>query len=160
MLDLENQSDWNCKPKLVNNMDKQKRSPANSNYTNDADFIRLVHGASALKRRGNVKRKTDNFLPSIPRSERKGQSDCDCSFCDGNSKSRTWRGSKTQTPSSITQGRQLTPTGFRQFWLRYKSSLAIQPSEFYQDIDAYSIEVIREHNEPHLVLPALRNKLN
>ena len=160
VLDLENQSDWNCKQlKLVNNMDKQKRRPA-TNYTNDADFIRLVHGASALKRRGDVKRKTDNFLPSIPRSESKGKSDCGCSFCDGNSKSRTWRDFNTQTPSSTTQARQLTPTGFRQFWLRYKSSLAIQPSEFYQDIDAYSIEVIREHNEPHLVLPSLRNKLN
>lgn len=161
VLDLENQSDCNCKQlKLVNNMDKQKRRLA-TNYTNDTDFIRIVHGASALKRRGNdVTRKTGNFLPSIPRSERKGKSDCGCSFCDGTSKSRSWRDSNTQTPSSTTQARQLTPTGFRQFWLRYKSSLAIQSSEFYQDIDAYSIEVIREHNEPRLVLPSLRNKLN
>lgn len=57
------------------------------------------------------------------------------------------------------KAKQLMPTNVRQFWLQRKPSLAIHPSTFYHDIDAFSIEMIREHNEPHLVLPSLRGKL-
>lgn len=132
--------------------------------TKEANSIRSMRGLSALER-GDVResrylrRKTDNFLPFIPQSKREGEFDCGWSFCDENSKSRSWRVCNKQTSSSTVQARQLMPTGFKHFWQQYKPSLAIQPSTIYQDVDAYSIEVIREYNEPHLVLPSLRNKL-
>ena len=131
----------------------------------DEHSIHSVRGSSASQRVDlnelrYLRRKTDSFLPSIPRGKRTGECDCDWHFCDGNSKSRCWRIFNKQTSSSTAQARQLMPTGFKQFWLRHKPSLAIQPSTFYQDIDSLSIEIVQKHNEPHLVLPSLKNKLN
>lgn len=131
--------------------------------TNDANSIHNARESSALDH-GHLNdaryviRKTDSPLPFIPCCKRRGECDCALPF-DGRSKSRSCRAFNKQTPSSTTQAQQLMPTGFKQFWLQYKPSLAIQPSTFYQDVDTFSIEMIREHNEPHLVLPSLREKL-
>ena len=122
-----------------------------------------VLGPSALKRNNlngsrYVSKRAKRFLPSIPRIEVKGDRDNGSLRCDG-PESRTVRACNQQSSSPTTQAKQLMPTNFRQFWLQRKPSLAIHPSKFYHDIDAFSIEMIREHNQPHLVLPSLRGKL-
>lgn len=123
-----------------------------------------VLGPSALKRNNlngsrYVIRRTKRFLPSIPRIEEvKGDRDNRSLRCDG-PESKTVRACNQQFSSPTTQAKQLMPTNVRQFWLQRKPSLAIHPSTFYHDIDAFSIEMIREHNQPHLVLPSLRGKL-
>ena len=118
---------------------------------------------SALKRNklnGSryVSRREKRFLPSIPRIEVKGDRDNRSLRYDG-PESKTVRACNQQFSSPTTQAKQLMPTNVRQFWLQRKPSLAIHPSTFYHDIDAFSIEMIREHNQPQLVLPSLRGKL-
>ena len=129
----------------------------------DAFRIADVLGPSALKRNNlngsrYVSKRAKRFLPSIPRIEVKGDCDNGSLRCDG-PESRTVRACNQQSSSPTTQAKQLMPTNFRQFCLQHKPSLAIHPSKFYHDIDAFSIEMIREHNQPHLVLPSLRGKL-
>lgn len=116
---------------------------------------------SALKRNklnGSryVSRREKRFLPSIPRIEVKGDRDNRSLRYDG-PESKTVRACNQQFSSPTTQAKQLMPTNVRQFWR--KPSLSIHPSTFYHDIDAFSIEMIREHNQPQLVLPSLRGKL-
>ena len=116
---------------------------------------------SALKRNklnGSryVSRREKRFLPSIPRIEVKGDRDNRSLRYDG-PESKTVRAYNQQFSSPMTQAKQLMPTNVRQFWR--KPSLSIHPSTFYHDIDAFSIEMIREHNQPQLVLPSLRGKL-
>ena len=116
---------------------------------------------SALKRNklnGSryVSRREKRFLPSIPRIEVKGDRD-NRSLRYDDPESKTVRACNQQFSSPTTQAKQLMPTNVRQFWR--KPSLSIHPSTFYHDIDAFSIEMIREHNQPQLVLPSLRGKL-
>ena len=63
-----------------------------------------------------------------------------------------------QASPQTTQVRQIMPRGFEEFWLHYKPSLAIRSSTICQDIDALSIEIIRQQNQPCVVLPSLRSK--
>lgn len=60
-----------------------------------------------------------------------------------------------ESSSEITPVRQMMPKGFEEFWLQYKSSLAIRSSTIFPDIDALSIEIIRQQNQPRVVLPSI-----
>ena len=65
-----------------------------------------------------------------------------------------------ESSPETTPARQIMPRGFEEFWLQYKSSLAIRSSTIFPDIDALSIEIIRQQNQPRVVLPSLRLNKN
>lgn len=118
----------------------------------DENFKRIVPGAlegSILKELRYVRKKVDSFSPRIPRRQGQEQSGNDKIFCEDNF-----------TSSSTPRAQQIMPRGFRQFWLHYRSSLDIQALRVNEDIDSFSIEIIREHNKPRVALPSLRGKIN
>ena len=50
--------------------------------------------------------------------------------------------------------------GFTQFWSHYKSPLVIQTLKGYEDIDTFSIEMVKEHDKTRVVLPSLAKKVH
>lgn len=50
--------------------------------------------------------------------------------------------------------------GFRQFWSHHKSTLVIQTLKGYEDIDTFSIEMVKEHDKTRVVLPSLAKKVH
>lgn len=124
---------------------------------NDTKFMHSILWSSAFKRSylheaRYMSSKADSFLPPISRSKGGQQYVY---------QTESWRAFNDKENISPTTGeRQLMPRRFKHFWQQHQSSLAIQPSKFYQDIDAFSIDVIREFNAPHVVLPSLKNKVS
>lgn len=158
MSNVANQQDFNnWRLKLANGTEnhkyRRKENDGNSNHR-ESSLEQLHHGCR------DVKNKTQRFrLPSIHATKSTGERDSPAShFKPGNLKSKSRKIFDEQASLQTTQVRQITPAGFRQFWKQYKPSLAIQSSPIFHDIDAFSIEVIRQHNEPCVVLPTLPNE--
>lgn len=156
---MANQQDLdNWRPKSINGKENYKRQTraAKDGNSYNPESTKLEHCDLTGSRYTNSK--TERFLPSI---HNKSQGECHrpgSHFGAGNRKGRSKRVLEKKASSKTTQVRQIMPRSFMQFWMRYKPSLAIQSSNISQDIDALSIEVIRQHNEPYVVLPSLRNE--
>ena len=151
--DLEN---WRLKS--INGKENFKRQTraAKDESSYNPELTKLEHCDLTGSRYMNSK--TETFLPSI-RNKSQGELHSPGShFGTGNRKGRSKRVFEKKASSKTTQVRQIMPRSFMQFWMRYKPSLAIQSSNISQDIDALSIEVIRQHNEPCVVLPSLRHE--
>lgn len=136
-----------CKLETTKTLDCQSRTRRQE--ANDENFKRNVPTAlqgGILQELHYVKQKVKSFLPLIPQRQTEEQRVKDGILCDG------------KFTNSSTSPQQLMPRGFRQFWSHQKSSLAIQALKGCQDIDTFSIEIIKEHNEPHVVLPSLAKK--
>lgn len=154
---MANQQDVdNWRLKLTNGKEnhKRRRVANNGNYS-QSELSKLQDRDLTGSRYMNSKK--ERFLPSI-HNKGKDESDRSASHFGPESKSRNKRLVDKKSSAQTTQAREVMPRGFVQFWMQYKPSLAIQSSTICQDIDTLSIEVIRQHNEPCVVLPSLRNE--
>lgn len=145
------------KPKLTNGKENHKRrSTAMNGSSSQSELFKLQDRDLTGSRYMNSKK--EGFrLPTI-HTKSKGDPDRSTLHFGPESKSRNKRGFDRKSSSQTPQVRQIMPGGFVQFWMQYKPSLAIQSSTICQDIDALSIEVIRQHNEPCVVLPFLQKE--
>ena len=146
-------TDWKLKSIIgKENYKRQTRTTKDGNPFHPPKSTMLEHCDLTGSRYMNSKRET-----SLPYIHNKSQG-AGSHFGIGNRKGRSKRVLEKKASSKSTQVRQIMPRSFMQFWMRYKPSLAIQSSNISLDIDALSIEVIRQHNEPCVVLPSLRNE--
>lgn len=153
---MANQQDSdNRRRKLANGKDNHKhgRAANDGNYS-QSELSKLQNCDLTGSRYMNSKK--ERFLPSI-HNKNKEEPESAASQFGPESKSKNKRRFNKKSSSQTTEVRQVMPRGFVQFWMQYKPSLAIQSSTICQDIDTLSIEVIRQHNEPCVVLPSLRN---
>lgn len=150
--DLDN---WRLKSINGNENYKQTRAARDGN-SNQPGSAKLGHCDLTGSRYMNSK--TGTSLPSIHNKSQGERHKTGSYFETGNRKSRSKGVLDKKASSKAIQVRQIMPISFMQFWMRYKPSLAIQSSKISHDIDELSIEVIRQHNEPCVVLPSLRNE--
>lgn len=155
---MANQQDLNnWRLKSINGKENYKHTrAAKDGNSNHPESSKLKHCDLTGSRYMNSK--TETFLPSIHSKNQREPHRSGSDFGTGHRKGRSKRALDKKASSKTTQVRQIMPRGFMQFWMRYKPSLAIQSSKISHDIDALSIEVIRQHNEPCVVLPSLRNE--
>ena len=157
---MANQQDLdNWRLKSINGKENYKRKTraakdGSSHY--NPESTKLEHCDLTGSRYMNSK--TETFLPSIHTKSQGERHRPGSHFGTGNRKGRSKRVLEKKASSKTIQVRPIMPSSFMQFWMRYKPSLAIQSSNISRDIDALSIEVIRQHNEPCVVLPSLRNE--
>jgi len=135
---------------------KRKARAARDGNSYNPESTKLGHCDLTGSRYMNSK--TETFLPSIHKKSHGERHKPGSHFETGNRKGRSKRVLEKKASSKATEVRQIMPRSFMQFWMRYKPSLAIQSSNISRDIDALSIEVIRQHNEPCVALPSLRNE--
>lgn len=105
----------------------------------------------------DTKKKLERIrLPAIHARNKRRQRVRSPTYSPANNLKRENRKIHYESSSEITPVRQMMPKGFEEFWLQYKSSLAIRSSTIFPDIDALSIEIIRQQNQPRVVLPSIR----
>lgn len=105
----------------------------------------------------DTKKKLERIrLPAIHARNKRRQRVRSPTYSPANNLKRENRKIHYESSSEITPERQMMPKGFEEFWLQYKSSLAIRSSTIFPDIDALSIEIIRQQNQPRVVLPSIR----
>ena len=157
---MTNQQEFsNWRPKLTNGKENHKRrSTAINGSPSQSELSKLQDRDLTGSRYMNSKLRKERFrLPSI-HTKYKGEPDRSTSHFGPESKSKNKRSFDKKSSSQTPQVRQMMPRGFVQFWMQYRPSLAIQSSTICQDIDTLSIEVIRQHNEPCVVLPFLQKE--
>ena len=149
--DLDN---WTLKS--INGKETYKRTrAAKDGNSSHPESTKLEHCDLTGSRYMNSK--TGTFLPPI-HNKSQGERHRPGSHFGNRKAGRSKTILEKKASSKTTQVRQIMPRSFMQFWMRYKPSLAIQSSKISHDIDELSIEVIRQHNEPCMVLPSLRNE--
>jgi len=145
--------------KSINGKENYKRQPRAAKDGNSYNPESTKLGHCDLTGSRYMNSKTGTFLPSIHKKNQEERHRQGSHFeTAGNRKGRSKKALEKKASLKTTEVRQIMPRSFMQFWMRYKPSLAIQSSSISQDIDALSIEVIRQHNEPCVVLPTLRNE--
>lgn len=128
---------------------------------NDGNFCQKGLSLKQLRRHfdgsHDTKKKLERIrLPAIHARNKRRQRVRSPTHSPANNLKRENRKIHYESSSEITPVRQMMPKGFEEFWLQYKSSLAIRSSTIFPDIDALSIEIIRQQNQPRVVLPSIR----